>query len=96
MLFRVKLCLNTAYSVPWSWTVNCRKFGVLSALASLVLVSETWFIFTYEIDVYIAECVVFKMRYATAFNKFAVNSAVLSYMILLSWHTIIQKGNREA
>jgi len=42
---------------------------VLSALASIVLVSETWFIFAYEIDDYIAEYVVFKMRYVTAFNK---------------------------
>jgi len=49
-----------------------KKIAVLSALASSVLVSETWFIFTYEIYVYIAECVVFKMRYAHTFNKFTV------------------------
>jgi len=48
--------------------------------------------FTYAIDVYIAEYVVFKMRHATAFNKFAANSAGLSIMILLFWHTIIQNA----
>jgi len=63
---------------------------VLSALASLVLVSETCFFFTYEIDVCIAKHVVFKMRQATAFNKFTVNSVILSFMVLLPWHKIIQ------
>jgi hypothetical protein len=32
------------------------------------------------------------MRYAAAFNKFTVNSVVLSFMILFPWHTIIQKA----
>jgi hypothetical protein len=36
------------------------------------------------------------MRYAPAFNKFTVNTAVLSFMILFPWHTIIQKGHCEA
>ena len=40
---------------------------MLSALTSPVLVSETWFIFTCEIDVYILEYTVFKMRYAPTF-----------------------------
>jgi len=55
------------------------------------------FSFTYEIDVYIAEYVAFKMRHATAFNKFTVNSAVLSFMILFSGHAIIQNciGKRK-
>jgi len=39
---------------------------------------------------------VFNMRYAPTFNKFAVNSAVLFFIILFSWHTVIQKGHREA
>jgi len=62
---------------------------VLSALAALVLVSEIGFIITYEIDVYIAECVAFKMRHATAFNKFTVNSVDLSILILFCGHTKI-------
>ena len=65
---------------------------MLSALASVVLVSEICSSFTYAIDVYISEYVVFKMRHATAFNKFTVNSAGLSIMILFSGHTIIQNA----
>ena len=45
------------------------KLAVLSALAALVLVSETLFIFTYENDVYIVKYVAFKMRHATATNS---------------------------
>jgi hypothetical protein len=51
---------------------------------------------TYEIDVYTVEYMVFEMTYAPRFNKFTVNSVVLPFMILFSWHTIIQKGNGEA
>ena len=68
------------------------KLAVLSALAALVLVSETGFIITYAIDVYIAEHVVFKIRHATAFNKFTVNSVDLSIFILFCGHTKIQKA----
>jgi hypothetical protein len=38
---------------------------------------------------------VFKMRYAPRFNKFTVNSVVLFFIILFSWHTTIQKGHHE-
>jgi hypothetical protein len=48
------------YSGPWSWRVKSRKLAVLSALASTALISETWFIFTYGVDVYIVEYVVLK------------------------------------
>ena len=48
--------------------------------------------FTYAIDVYIAEYVAFKMRHATAFNKFTVNSVGLSIMILFSGYTIIRNA----
>jgi hypothetical protein len=71
------------------------KLAELSALASCVLVSETWLIFTYKLYVNIAECMVFKMRYAPAFNKFPVNSVVLFFMILFSWHNVIKKGHHE-
>jgi len=55
------------------------------------------FYFTHEIDVHIAEYVVFKMRYATAFNKFNINSTVSSFMILFFfWHIVIQQGHCEA
>jgi hypothetical protein len=36
------------------------------------------------------------MRYAATFNRFTVNSVVLSLMILFSWQTIIQKAHCEA
>ena len=68
---------------------------MLSAFASLFLVPEICFSFTYEIDDYIVEYVAFKMRYATVFNKFNIKSVVFSFMILFFWHTVIQKGHRE-
>jgi hypothetical protein len=71
-------------------------FGVLSALALSVLVSETWFIIRNEIDIYTVECMVFKMRYSPTFNKYNLNSVLLFFTISLSWHTMIQKGHGEA
>jgi len=48
--------------------------------------------FTYEIDVYIAECVAFKMRHATVFNIFTVNSVPLCTLTWFSGHTVIQNA----
>jgi hypothetical protein len=84
------------YSGPWSYSVSRRKLAVLSASASFVFISETWFNFTYEVDVYTEECVVFEMRYAATFNKFTVNTVVLPFVILFPWLRIIQKGKRDA
>jgi hypothetical protein len=71
------------------------KLTLVSVLASSDLVLETWFTFTFQIYDYIAEYMVFKIRYAPTFNKFTVNSAILFFITFFSWHTIIQKGHHE-
>jgi len=52
--------------------------------------------FTYEIYVYIAEYMVFEMRYALTFNKFTVNRVVYLSQHYFFLHTITQKSYREA